>query len=146
MQTADHIAIPLLDGRNGLAQVARIEQDRALIFLTQIATTLDAEINPIPQDAVIASVVVSPSTLTPDQWPVIGYDAVPRIPRYTQLDLANADQTDPAIAEALVNAFHGLFPWDGFPDPDYFAQFLRDPNFRPTLLRLTADFPKPDPA
>lgn len=75
---------------------------------------------------------------------MIGYDSVPRIAPFKEQSLALLDTQDPAIIEAFVNAVHGLYPWDGFPDAGFFTNMLRDPSILPTLARMTADFPTPD--
>ena len=143
MQEADHILIPLLDGKHALAQVARIERERALVLLTERISTSSAKTKAIDAEDVIASVIVTPDALTKDQWPVVGYDAVPRIEQYIELFVPIEDPIDPALAEALANALHGLYPWDGFPDPAFFDGFLRDGVSPPESIRLSADFPKP---
>lgn len=144
MQTADHILIPLLDGKYALAQVARIEDSRALIFLARTKATKTAPTAPLDPEQVIGAVTVDAALLPTDTWPIVGYEAVPRIAPFADLPLSDIDPTDPAIVEAFANAIHGLYPWDGFPDPDFFNAMLRDPDTLPTLARMTADFPTPD--
>lgn len=144
MQQADHIAIPLLDGRYALAQLARIDGDHALILLSDQVTATSAAVKPLEPRAVLARVVVAPTALEPQQWPAIRYDAVPRIKQYTDLLIAHEYPTEPAIAEALANAIHGLYPWDGFPDPAFFDGFLRKDTPRPATARLSADFAQAD--
>jgi hypothetical protein len=39
---------------------------------------------------------------------------------------------------------HGLYPWDSFPDADFFTNMLRAPTALPETVRMTADFPTPD--
>lgn len=135
MQNADLILIPLLNGAFSVAQVDRVEDGTARLFLTTQTATLETKPKPLHPDDVIGVITANSDTIN---WPVIGYDAVPRIRATDQ-----APQ-DPAIAEALANAIHGLYPWDGFPDPTFFNSFLRDPATQPDSARLTADFPTPD--
>ena len=145
LQEADHILIPLLDGRSALAQASRREGGRALVLITPRVATPATEARPIPPRDVHAALVVDTQLLTPDQWPTIGYDAVPRFADLAGWDLGADDHLiDPAVVEAFCNALHGLYPWDGFPDPDFFANMLR-PEHRgvPDNARMTADLPRP---
>ena len=135
MQNADLILIPLLDGTFLRAQVDSIGTHFANLLLSDQVVPADAAPKPLTNADIVALIAVTPNDL---QWPVIGYDAVPRLKKPE-----HAPQ-DPAIAEALANAIHGLYPWDGFPDPMFFTSFLRDPSILPDRARLTADFPKPD--
>ena len=147
MQNADHILIPLLDGTSCLAQVCRVQDRRALILLTAQRSSADATVKPLPASDVLAAVVIDLDTLTADQWPVVGYDAIPRLPNLTRWDVSADDHLyDPAIVEAFCNAQQGHYPWDGFPDPDFFSLMLLPHHRyqRPPRARMTADFPKPE--
>ena len=144
MQEADHILIPLLDGHHALAQVARVERGRALLMVSDRISAPKAKVQPLMADDVVAKVVVAPSDIPAGHWPTIGYDAVPRIAAFRDISLPTEDATDLAIVEALANALHGLYPWDGFPEPDFFVAFLRDNQAIPAKARMTAQMPKPD--
>lgn len=144
MQDADHILIPLLDSSYALAQVARVERGRALLMISDRISTPKAKVRPLLADDVVAKAVVAPDAIAAGHWPTIGYDAVPRIASFRDIFLPTEDTTDPAIVEALANALHGLYPWDGFPDPDFFVAFLRDNQPIPAKARMTAQMPKPD--
>ena len=41
----------------------------------------------------------------------------------------------------LVNAYFGLFPWDGFAESDYLDKLLLSPDLRPTNVLLTKNRP-----
>ena len=143
MQSADHVLVPLLDATFGVAQIARIEQDRALVYMTAQRGTPAGRTRPLNDADVIAALCVALPDLGPDQWPVFGYDAVPRLDAFDTLFLGGIDPVDPAIIEAFTSAIHGLYPWDGLPDPAYFTNLLRDPATLPATARMTADFPAP---
>jgi len=142
MQEADHLLIPLLDGTHALAQVARVNDARALVHITDQRTNADAQVTPIPAKAVLATLSVDRGSLTPGQWPVVGYEALPKELGTRSEHLNDAGPLDAAIVEAFANACLGLFPWDGFPDPDLFTAFLRNPKARPPKARTTAHFSK----
>ncbi len=144
-QEADHILIPLLDGTHAQAQVVRVNQDRLLIHLTATRATQQTKVSPIPAKRVLATVRVDKTSLSTDQWPVIGYESRPHGITTSPQDLTDGDALDPAIVEAFANALNGLYPWDGFPDPDFFTQFLRRPAQLPDGVRMSTDFPTPDP-
>lgn len=135
MQNADLILIPLLNGAFSLAQVDRVENSTARLFMTTKTATPTTQPKPLSPDDVVATITVNTDTIN---WVVIGYDALPRF------QLVDTPPQDPAIAEALANALHGLYPWDAFPDPGFFTSFLRDPASLPANVRHTADFPTSD--
>ncbi|MDB2369251.1 hypothetical protein N9V68_01535 [Octadecabacter sp.] len=146
MDTADQVAIPLLDGRHTLAQIARVEDGRMLVYVTRSQTTPDAATKPLIDRQVMAAFCLEADSLPGGHWTVVGYEAVPRIAPFRNDRLLHMDLTDPAIVEAFANAMHGLYPWDGFPDKDLFTKMLRVPDVLPTKARMTADFPTPDGA
>lgn len=141
MQTADHILIPLLDASFAQAQIARIEDARLLLYVTNDHATMSAKATQLTDADILAVFCVDIANLPAGHWPVIGYETVPRIAPYNDLALADIDPTDPAVIEAFANAIHGLYPWDGFPDPDFFTNMLRSADTRGLNLRLKTDFP-----
>lgn len=144
MQEADHILIPLLDGTNALGQVARLSETRLLLHVTEQRGTAGMQIAPISAQAIQATLRVNRTALPATQWPVIGYDALPRACATDPADLTKDDPLDPAIVEAFANALFGLYPWDGFPEPDFFTRLLRNPSTLPPKARMSADFPSPE--
>lgn len=144
MQTADHILIPLLDGQHALAQIARVEDDRALLYLTRTVSTPEALPKALSEPQVVSVQCVAVADLPTKNWRIIGYEAVPRIDPYLDTPLFTMDTQDPTLIEALVNAIQGLYPWDGFPDADVFTNMLRAPSVLPLKARFAADFPKPE--
>jgi len=79
-------------------------------------------------------------------WPVIGFETLPDIERVFKLNAAKANNfenvqiQDPAIIEAFVNACHGLYPWDAFPDPDFFDNLLIKKDARPATAKMKTAF------
>ncbi|MCF2870534.1 hypothetical protein L0664_05595 [Octadecabacter sp. G9-8] len=144
MQEADHILIPLLSGTHALAQVVQVEADNAVLFITRRPHVTGDKTIALADADVLAIVAVSLANLPENHWRIIGYDAIPDLNR-TKTDFASDDVVlhDPAIVEAFANAIHGLYPWDGFPDPHFFTNLLRAPSSLPTRARMTADLPKP---
>ena len=78
----------------------------------------------------------SPSTASTP--PVIGFEQIPRLAAIDRLEAIEDGVMDAAIAEALVSAWHGLYPWDGFPDPAFFDKLLREGMARPDTARTRA--------
>ena len=140
MQSADHVLVPILDTTFGVVQ---IEQDRALVYMTDSRGTPAGRTRPLNDTDVVAALCVALPDLGPDQWPVFGNDAVPRIDAFDTVFLWWVDPIDHAIIEAVASAIHGLYPWDGLPDPAYFTNLLRDPATLAAAARIAADFPTP---
>ncbi|SLN17218.1 hypothetical protein [Pseudooctadecabacter jejudonensis] len=141
IQQADHIAIPLLNGSAGLAQVALATERAVLLFLTAKPAPHKGQIAPLRAADVVSILPVTRAGLGDTQWPILGYDALPRA---VPIDPAALDQDlhDPALVEAFVNALHGLYPWDAFPDPKIFNALLRPDQdggqLTPSTARLTS--------
>ncbi len=142
-QDADHILIPLLDGDFTLAQIAQTATDddtRAVLYLTSRHMTLKSEVFPIPPRDVKAMLAVDLSLVPHDHWEIVGYEPIPLIPRALTL-ATDTPLHDPSVVEAFANAMHGLYPWDGFPEADYFTNLLRTPDKLPSRRRMAADMP-----
>jgi len=130
---ADLFLVPLLDGGYGLGQVVEDHRDRhgsALCAFCLRRPSLDAAPLPLSLAEVVSVMLVSPVHLNDGTWPVVGFEQIPRVGARdlmsgflidTRLDLAGHD---PAIVEAFLSACHGLYPWDGFPDPAFFDRLL----------------------
>ena len=143
-QDADHILIPLLDGDYTLAQIALTAKDdddtRAVLYLTSRHMTLKSEVFAIPPRDVKAMLAVDLALVPHDHWEIVGYEPIPALPRALTL----TDDTplhDPSVIEAFANAMHGLYPWDGFPDADFFTNLLRIPEQLPSRRVMSADMP-----
>lgn len=142
-QDADHILIPLLDGDYTLAQIALIANEgdtRAILYLTSRHMTLKSEVFAIPPRDVKAMLAVDMSLVPHDHWEIVGYEPIPAIPRALTLT-DDTEIHDPSVIEAFANALHGLYPWDGFPDPDFFTNLLRTPDSLPSRRRMSSDMP-----
>jgi len=144
MQEADHILIPLLNGSYALAQIARRDAHHALLHVTRTQTSLGTKTKPLIDRQIVAVLCVDLRVLSDGHWPVIGYEPIPRLPLHRETPFSDLDAHDPAIVEAFASALHGLYPWDGFPDPDFFTKLLRPEQSIPFKARMTADLPKPD--
>jgi hypothetical protein len=90
---------------------------------------------PIHASEVIAVHRIEATHLADDTWPIIGFEQIPGIGGLDRLSAIEGDVLDPAIAEALLNAWHGLYPWDGFPDPAFFDKLLGNSVTRPASAR-----------
>lgn len=145
IQEADHILIPLLNGGYAKAQAARADSTAALVFITDQTATPTTPTKPLLPSDVLAALLVDIAALPDAHWPVTGYDAVPRGITHPAWPPSDSDHTihDPAVIEAFANALHGLYPWDGFPDPAFFDAFLiKGEAARPATIRFTKDLPK----
>jgi hypothetical protein len=122
---ADYFHIPLLDGSFGVGQVFELDADGENIVFRGLSTCrVDASqtINPLSLPDIIALVRVCDTALRTKQWPLAGFDQIPRFRTLFDYDgsvaLGCPDTPiyDVAVIEAFTNAIHGLNPWDGFGD------------------------------
>lgn len=120
---ADIFLIPLFDGQFGVGQVI-VPEAKPLCAFTLKRQPRDGACVPLGAYEVIALHRLDPAHLTDGTWPVIGFEQIPDLSMVDRLDAVESDALAPAIAEALMNAWHGLYPWDGFPDPAFFDELL----------------------
>lgn len=143
-QQADQLLIPLLDGTGCLAvvlEVDRVPDGHMLIGITSRKVAADAQTAaPAVALSEILSITLVPAAPVPGgDWRVIGFEQLPRLqslPQYTaDLEIRHklTDPVEPAVVEAFANACFGLYPWDGFPDPQFFDRMLRQPDLKPIL-------------
>ncbi len=147
-QQADHILIPLLDGKSGVAQVIEVP-DRpdgaALLAFTRRRRDETEATAPFSLPEIIAIHLCLPPDDQAAHWPVVGFEQIPAIrhiyplKKHARNGFADLTPQDPAIVEAFANAYHGLYPWDGFPDPAFFASLLLEPDVTPNGIKLKAD-------
>ena len=149
-QQADHFLIPLLDGSHALGQVIATP-DATLhkkLFPAGLAWCLltnrrgNRESNPpVTPSEILALRFIALADIGTDLWPIAGFEQIPRSHDLDDVlgrlvgDVPTAD--DPAVIEAFLNACHGLYPWDGFGERDFFDRMLRDGVARPSAARIT---------
>lgn len=131
---ADIFLVPLLDGSHAVGQVLTAETQPVCLLSLRRQSPGETP-QPILPAEVIAVHRIGAAHLANDTWPIIGFDQIPRLTNLDQLEAIEGEVLDPAIAEALLNAWHGLYPWDGFPDPAFFDKLLRGGVTRPASAR-----------
>ena len=122
LQQADYLFIPLMDGSHALAQVAEVDRcppGTALLVLSTRREEPGAEVLPLALSEVAALALVGTDLADSGAWTVGGFDQLPRLSEDADLAGLLAEPgaltaRDPAVAEAFLNAWHGLYPWDGF--------------------------------
>lgn len=136
---ADLFTVPLLDGGVGLGQVISTEADGAVHCL--ISDLRDTAPRAIPGANVLALFHTQARPFLSGAWTVIGYDTLPAVARPRRSLLADPPTVqDPAVIEAFLNAAHGLYPWDGFPDPAFFSSLLLPGVPEPAARRMQSQF------
>lgn len=120
---ADYFCIPLLDGQFGLGQVFETDAGGPGILFCGISTrkrATVAEVQPFSNADVMAVVRIADAPLTSEQWPLAGFNQIPRFRDFIPYDQSAAagfpdhPVHDAAVIEAFANAVHGLYPWDAF--------------------------------
>lgn len=131
---ADIFLVPLLDGGFGVGQVI-VPEAHPLCALSLRKQDRGTAATPLAAAEVIALHRIDPAHLNEAEWPIIGFEQIPPLSRFDRLNAIEAEPLDPVIAEALLNAWHGLYPWDGFPDREFFDGLLRHGVTRPASAR-----------
>ncbi|SMY07603.1 hypothetical protein [Flavimaricola marinus] len=131
---ADIFLVPLFNGQYGVGQVVTTEATPLCAF-TLRQQPFDAVAAPLTPAEIIALHKVDAAHLADGTWPVIGLEQIPQISALDRLNALESDPLDPAIIEALLNAWHGLYPWDGFPDRTFFDGLLCTGVSKPASAR-----------
>lgn len=148
-QQADHLHIPLLDGDVGIAQIIEVSprhDHAALCALTSLKKPAGSSAAPLALSEVLAVQFIARPEDQVSRWPIVGFEQIPPIKRVFDLqhhlimEFADLEPQDPALIEAFVNACHGLYPWDGFPDRELFSNMLLFPDKRPEAAKFKASF------
>ena len=135
-QQADLFLVPLLDGGSALGQVIAADVEGAVhLCLSDLRGPDPAA---IPASRALATLYTEPRPFLTGQWQVIGYEALPAPARAAERPHRPEGTAvhDPAVIEAFLNAVHGLYPWDGFPDADFFTSLLLPGVPAPAARRL----------
>lgn len=147
---ADIFLVPLLDGAYGVGQIVVCPPDapvgtRACLFTQRRTETVKPQ-SPINVAEGLALILISDELLKDKTWPIVGFEAIPPVDRVFKLKAAikaRFDKVaiqDPAVVEAFVNAIQGLYPWNGFPDPEFFTKLLVHPDRVPATAKSKAAF------
>lgn len=148
-QQADHLHIPLLDGDVAVAQVIEVipqHDNAALCALTHLKKPAGTPSSPVSLGEVLSLQLIARPWDQITRWPIVGFEQIPPIKQvfdikhHLMTGFADLEPQDPALIEAFVNACHGLYPWDGFPDPDLFTNMLLTPDARPEKAKMKASF------
>lgn len=148
-QLADIFLVPLINGDFAVGQVANVADtpdNTALCLFTLLTSAPDWPPKPIHYSEAISLILLSDTSLRDGTWQTVGFEAVPPLKRIFDLEdalatkFANVKAQDPAIVEAFVNACHGHYPWDGFPDSQFFNSLLIYPDRVPKFAKMKSQF------
>ena len=137
----DVFAVPLRDGTFGLGQVVDVDQWEGPFALFARRAASPAELLPGIQAALehpLSILVLTANSLKNGEWPIIA--SLPRDhTRFTiPTDGKGASHTF-GVAMDLLNAYHGLIPWDGMADPRRYEKLLIPGTPIPPTIRRTRD-------
>lgn len=139
-QSGDILAIPLCDDSFGLAHVATLSPDLTCVVFPFRAAEMSALVPGFDralEGGPIAVLALTPNRVTDGSWPVIGH----RLPTYSGhlVDTKGRSYTAGCL-EDLLNAYHGLQPWDGMGDPRCFEKDMLPGVPVPPTVRYKKDF------
>lgn len=88
-------------------------------------------------DRLIAVVSTTRDLLDRGRWPVVGH--TPALirkndwpnERFAKKGYVGAETHGSGIVVHFLSAYYGLFPWDGYQDPEYFDKLLVSPAKKP---------------
>jgi hypothetical protein len=135
---ADYFLIPLLDGQFGVGQILELadtKEGAPFCGISARRASAGSPVDPLQLNEIVAFVRVSPSALVTGTWPLAGFDQIPRFRDVFDfegaraLGFADTPVRDPAVIEAFVSAWHGLYAWDAF--GEIFEQIKRQDLDRP---------------
>jgi hypothetical protein len=87
---------------------------------------------------VIAVVSTTRDLLDEGHWPIVGHAPIfikksnwPN-EQFAKKDYVGAKTYGSGIVNDFLAAYYGLFPWDGYKEPDYFDKMLSSPSKKPS--------------
>lgn len=122
---ADYFLVPLLSGAYAVGQVLETDKtpDASLFCALTHRTAVKGDaIAPLVPLDITAFCLVAPNLIADGTWPIAGFDQIPKYDFFFDfaqqhlLGFPNIPVHDPAVIEAYLNAWHGLYPWDAFGD------------------------------
>ena len=150
-QLADIFLIPLISGDFAVGQVAHVKQvpaGMAFCLFTPLTSAPDWPPSPILPSDIISLQLIKTASIVNGTWQTVGFEAVPPLDHAVDMEKATStgfkdfEARDPAIIEAFVNAYHGHYPWDGFPERDFFTKMLIRPDQIPLSAKKKSQFPQ----
>ncbi len=140
VQPGQLVGIPLRDGSFGLAHVAAEKPGITCAVFPLRAPEPDAlaaGASRALERPPIAVMTLTPNRVTDGSWPVVGFQK----PEYATalLDTKGRSYTAGSL-EQLLDAYHGLQPWDEMADPRYYETCLLPGVPVPSTVRYKQDF------
>lgn len=143
----DVFAVPLADGSYAVGQILGYEGEALNSFgcaFYDLRSSGEPRLPAaLPQEKLIAIVLVTPDLLKRGYWPIVGQQAIatPVAVRpyeaYRAKDWIGVKVIGSAIVGDFLNAFYGLAPWDDYADPEYLDGLLLDRSLKPKHVVLT---------
>ncbi len=143
----DYFTIPLADGSFSIGQVVGKEAEAlnsvvCAIFSRQYRS-LPATIDQAPADGdLIAVLFVTPDLLESGDWRVVSRSEPFDVAPYVNIDalrrkgFVGVRVIGSGIVITLMDAYFGLYPWNGFAKPDYLDKLLVSDDRKPKHVRL----------
>ena len=143
----DFFAVPLADGSYSIGQVVGYEPEALnsalCAFFSRHVVKLPTSISAPPtSDELVAILFVTRDLLDSGTWKVLGRgEPLPAAP-HINLDTLRARRfvgarvVGSGIAMKLMDAYFGLYPWNGFAQSDYLDKLLISIDRRPRNVLL----------
>lgn len=143
----DYFSIPLVDGSECIGQVLSIEPKALNSVVCSIYA--DRYSNEIAEwtlpKQLISVQFVTPDLLKSGVWKILGNDQILKGMKFAELEMCRNNKfvgtkiRGSGIIKKLLEAFHGLRPWDSFHDPAYLDKLLLSGVARPDKVILEKD-------
>jgi len=146
-EPGDFFAIPLSDGSTAIGQVLGYEPEAlnsavCAFFARRCVDQPSKRGAPPTKDELVAVLFVTRDLLDSGTWQVIGRGApLPTAP-HIDLDVLRARRfvgvkvVGSGVANRLMDAYFGLYPWNGFAQPDYLDKLLISADRKPRNVLL----------
>ncbi len=138
----DIFLVPLADGTFSLGQVIGQEKEAlnsavCIFSATKVLSPEDNAIINLDLDSVVSALFVTPDLLHSGDWPVVANSVSVPVEEYFDMSALKAGGfvgtkiVGSGIVIKLMEACFGLYPWNGFFEPDYLDQLLLSPDKKP---------------
>jgi len=146
-EVGDYFTIPLTGGKYAIGQIVGVEPDAlnsviCALFSQQRNFVPTSNNQDLADSDLVSVLFVTPDLLKSGDWCVVSHGQPFNVAPYIDVDalrdvgFVGVRVIGSWIVTKLLEAYFGLYPWNGFADPDYFDKLLVSEDRKPSIIKL----------
>lgn len=137
----DVFLIPLADGKYSVGQVVAQDKEalNSVVCVFSVEKVEDAGENvSLNSDSIVSALFTTPDLLDSGDWPVVGNEPPVSIDNFIDMKKLKSEGflgvkiIGSGVVIKFMDACFGLYPWDGFFEPDYLDKLLLSSDKKPS--------------